>query len=130
MPKLRHIASPPYAAWTYGTQLGENCVTLRHRLMPLGLTSNWPADPLFQAGTNDVTPAWRQVRLSVAARGPVCPRPLAVAITENCPFSWPLYYLAWPSEKAASNSRPADLKPIFSLTNRAASAAPYSRSMP
>jgi hypothetical protein len=39
-------------------------------------------------------------------------------------------YFAWASAKAESNSRPADLKPIRSLTNRAASAAPYSRSMP
>src|SRR5438876_10647182 len=34
MPKLRHIASPPYAAWTYGTKLGENCVILRHIASP------------------------------------------------------------------------------------------------
>ena len=40
------------------------------------------------------------------------------------------YDLACPSAKAESNSRPADLNPIFSLTKRAASAAPYSRSMP
>src|SRR5207248_1688017 len=83
MPKLRHIASPPYAAWTYGTKFGENCVTLRHRLMPLGLTANRPADPLFQAGTDGVTQAWRQVRVSIAASGPVRPRPLAVGITAN-----------------------------------------------
>ncbi len=41
-----------------------------------------------------------------------------------------LYDLACPSAKAESNNRPADLNPIFSLTKRAASAAPYSRSMP
>ena len=62
----------------------KNYVTLRHALMPLGLTSNRPADPLFQAGTQSVTQAGRQVRRSVAARGPVRPRPLAVEITENC----------------------------------------------
>ena len=39
-------------------------------------------------------------------------------------------YFFWASAKAESNSRPADLKPIRSLTNFAASAAPYSRSMP
>jgi hypothetical protein len=40
------------------------------------------------------------------------------------------YALACASAKAESKSRPADLKPIFSFTNRAASAAPYSRSIP
>src|SRR5271157_3470438 len=40
------------------------------------------------------------------------------------------YFFAWPSAKAWSKSRPGDLKPIFSLTKRAASAAPCSRSMP
>src|SRR5205807_1869493 len=59
---LRHIASPPYAAWIYVKSA---------------------RGPLFQAGTNGVTQAWRQVRVSVAARGPVRPRPLAVGITEN-----------------------------------------------
>src|ERR1017187_5261437 len=34
------------------------------------------------------------------------------------------------SANAESKRRPADLKPILSLTKRAASAAPYSRSMP
>ena len=37
---------------------------------------------------------------------------------------------AWASAKAESKPRPEAVKPIFSLTNLAASAAPYSRSMP
>lgn len=40
------------------------------------------------------------------------------------------YFLAWPSAKAWSKRRPGDLKLMFSLMNRTASAAPYSRSMP
>src|SRR5262249_19796270 len=39
-------------------------------------------------------------------------------------------YLFCASAKAESKSRPADLKPIRSLTTLAASAAPYSRPMP
>src|SRR5271157_1951132 len=40
------------------------------------------------------------------------------------------HFFACPSANAWSKSRPGDLKPIFSVTKRAASAAPYSRSMP
>src|SRR5271157_231270 len=40
------------------------------------------------------------------------------------------YFFACPSANAWSKRRPGALKPIFSLTKRAASAAPYSRSMP
>src|SRR5439155_6496544 len=73
---LRHRLMPLGLTARHSAKIASHCVTLRHRLMPLGLTSNRPADPLFRAGSDGVTQAWRQVHRSGAARGPVRPPPL------------------------------------------------------
>src|SRR5205814_9271091 len=83
---LRHPLMPLGLTARNSAEIASHCVTLRHRLMPLGLTPNRPADALFQAVTNGVTQAWRHVRRSVAASGPVRLRALAGGITENGPI--------------------------------------------
>src|SRR5208337_4794422 len=65
----------------------------------------------------------------------ICHLPFAIlesvdSVDLNARRSRSDYFFACPSANAWSKSRPGDLKPIFSLTKRAASAAPYSRSMP
>src|SRR5205085_6186333 len=75
---LRHRLMPLGLTARNSAKIASFCAQLRHRLMPLGLTSSRPAEPPFQAGTDGVTQAWKQVRVSVAAGGPVRPRPLKV----------------------------------------------------
>ena len=53
---LRHRLMPLGLTARNSAKIASFCVTLRHRLMPLGLTANQPADPPFRTGTDGVTP--------------------------------------------------------------------------
>src|SRR5271157_191014 len=73
--------------------------------------------------------------ISSARLPAICHLPFAIlesvdSVDLNARRSRSDYFFACPSANAWSKSRPGALKPIFSLTKRAASAAPYSRSMP
>ena len=56
-PKLRHITSQPYDAWTYGAKLGGNCVILRHIASP-----PYAAWTYVKSARGPALPSWHRWR--------------------------------------------------------------------